>query len=150
MGRLADAVARYQLVGVDSPLFIYMLEAHPIFAQPAHDPFEAVTTGVVAGCTSVLTLIETTVAPFRAGLVDVADNYRSAILKMPNLAVIDIDPEAATSGARLRAKYGLRTPDALQLAACIEAGADAFVTNDRQLQRVAEIPVLLLSDFVDG
>jgi predicted nucleic acid-binding protein len=39
-------------------------------------------------------------------------------------------------------------PDALQIAAAIEAGATVFVTNDRRLAKVQEIHVLLFGDYV--
>jgi predicted nucleic acid-binding protein len=41
----------------------------------------------------------------------------------------------------------LRTPDALQIAACLAHGAEAFVTNDRRLRRVTEIEVKVLEDL---
>jgi len=42
----------------------------------------------------------------------------------------------------LRAKYlKLKTPDALHLAAAIESGCDAFVTNDFGLKVITEIRV---------
>lgn len=47
----------------------------------------------------------------------------------------------------LRAQYDIRMPDALQMAAALEAGATLFVTNDRQLRKVQEIGVLLLDDY---
>jgi predicted nucleic acid-binding protein len=39
-------------------------------------------------------------------------------------------------------------PDALQIAAAIEARAIAFVPNDRRLAKVQEIHVLLFDDYV--
>jgi hypothetical protein len=39
-------------------------------------------------------------------------------------------------------------PDALQIAAVLEADASLFVTNDRRLSQVEEIHVLLLDDYV--
>jgi predicted nucleic acid-binding protein len=38
--------------------------------------------------------------------------------------------------ASLRARYGLRTPDALQISVALAAGCSAFLTNDARLQRV--------------
>jgi predicted nucleic acid-binding protein len=46
--------------------------------------------------------------------------------------------------ARLRAANRLRTPEAIHLVTALEAGASAFVTTDRRLARVAEIPVRVL------
>ena len=49
--------------------------------------------------------------------------------------------------ADLRARFNLRTPDAIQVATAIIAGAQAFITNDARLKSVTEIPVLLISAF---
>jgi len=40
-----------------------------------------------------------------------------------------VDEKVAKEGARLRARYGLRAPDALHLAAALVHGATAFPTN---------------------
>jgi len=37
--------------------------------------------------------------------------------------------------------------DALQLASCLEADVDAFITNDKSLLRVEKPRVLLISDL---
>jgi predicted nucleic acid-binding protein len=46
--------------------------------------------------------------------------------------------------ARRRAKYNLRLPGPLQMAAAISNGCDAFLTNDAQLARVTESKVLVI------
>jgi predicted nucleic acid-binding protein len=48
----------------------------------------------------------------------------------------------------LRAKYGVRTPDALQLAAAVQAGATGFITNDRRLEAIKELEIGVLDDFL--
>lgn len=47
----------------------------------------------------------------------------------------------------LRAKYAIRTPDALQIAAGLSLGATGFLTNDGRLKRVTELEVLLLDEI---
>ncbi|HTY50959.1 MAG TPA: hypothetical protein VMB48_14815 [Steroidobacteraceae bacterium] len=49
------------------------------------------------------------------------------------------------AAAVLRAKHRLRTPDAIQLATGLRAGATLAVINDAAWRRVAGIDVLLLS-----
>jgi predicted nucleic acid-binding protein len=39
-------------------------------------------------------------------------------------------------------------PDALQIAVALEAGCRAFLTNDAQLKRFAELDVLTLDDLL--
>lgn len=52
--------------------------------------------------------------------------------------------EIAEEAARLRATYAFRTPDAVQLAAAIDAGAAAFLTNDARLAAVTDLQVVIL------
>ncbi len=58
-----------------------------------------------------------------------------------------ISVAAAERAAALRARYHLRLPDALQIAVALEAGCEAFLTNDRALKRVAELRVLVLDEL---
>ena len=55
--------------------------------------------------------------------------------------------EKVGRAAELRAKYGLRTPDAIQLASVIYKKGDVLITNDKGLKRVKEIKVLALEDI---
>lgn len=60
--------------------------------------------------------------------------------------LIPISRESLEKAADLRAKYSwLKTPDAIHLAAAIESGCDAFLTNDRRLERCTEIKVEVLA-----
>jgi predicted nucleic acid-binding protein len=104
--------------------------------------------GLFAGLTSVLTILEIATKPLRLGRPEIADAYEALLLSIPNLSVAGLDSRTARVGAELLAAYGLRTPDALQIAACLDHGATAFVTNDRRLRRVKEIDVFVLADFV--
>jgi predicted nucleic acid-binding protein len=50
--------------------------------------------------------------------------------------------------AQIRARYQIRTPDAIQLAAAIEFGARVFLTNDDRLRKVTEIEVIVLERWL--
>ena len=150
MGSLTDALRRHQRVGLDTSIFIYQLEDSPRYAELAEESLDAVERGNVAGATSVLTLMEVSIVPLRLGRSDAADAYQSLISSFPNLDVIGIDGDVARRAAALRAAYNLRPADALQVAACLHAGASAFLTNDRALRRVQELQVLLLDQFLSS
>jgi hypothetical protein len=47
----------------------------------------------------------------------------------------------------LRAASGVKTPDALQLAAALSAGCTAFLTNDRRIPVPRELRVLQLGEY---
>jgi predicted nucleic acid-binding protein len=63
---------------------------------------------------------------------------------------VGVDRDVARAAAQLRAKYNVAPPDALQVAASLNYGAKAFLTNDRRLSRLQDlIDVLVMDDFVD-
>jgi len=70
-------------------------------------------------------------------------------MNFPNLMVVDIDRNIARQAAQLRAKYGIKTPDAIQVAACITTGAELFICNDIRLKKIQdEIPTTIVGDFI--
>ena len=146
-GAIVDALGSRQRVGFDTPVFIYHIEQTSRWAAAASAALRAMADGRFTGMTSVLTLLEITVKPLRLGRPEVADVYAALLGDIPNLAILNLDPRAVRIGAELRATYGLRTPDALQIGACLAHGAEAFVTNDQRLRRVNEIDIVLLDDF---
>lgn len=54
----------------------------------------------------------------------------------------------AEQAAWFRAHHNLSLADGLQVATAVHAGCDAFLTNDKQLQRIKEIRVIVLSDLI--
>lgn len=60
------------------------------------------------------------------------------------LVLIEITAAVVERATELRAKYNLKTPDALHYATAVEAGVTVFLTGDRALGRCSEVPVELL------
>ena len=60
---------------------------------------------------------------------------------------MDLTRDQLRTAAQLRAATGLKTPDALQLAAALSAGCAAFVTNDRRIPAIRGMRVLQLGDY---
>ncbi len=127
-------------------VFIYHLEDHATYAALTQPIFEAWEAGRNSGVTSVITLLEIMVKPKREGKQEAAQDYWELLTTFPHLSIVEIDLALADRASDLRAKYGIRTPDALQVAAALSAGATGFITNDEQLKSLTELEVLLLSD----
>ena len=98
--------------------------------------------------TSIITLIEACVLPQREGRQDLIKTYESALLDSKQVRTMLVDAPLARRAVVLRASFGIRVPDALQIAASLESGATLFVTNDRRLSKVDSIEVLVLDDYV--
>jgi predicted nucleic acid-binding protein len=78
---------------------------------------------------------------------DAAREYLFVLKTFPNLKLKPVNDGVAQRAAEIIAKYNLRPPDAIQLASCLEEGAEAFFTNDRGLKIVREVEVHTLRDY---
>ena len=147
MMKLDDALMGVDRLGFDTAPVIYFVEAHPRYDALVTAVFQRVAAGTLSGVTSVITLTEVLVHPLRQANSRLGDEYRSLLLTSGDFQTLPIDAVVAEQAAVLRARYDLRTPDALQIATAIAAGCTALLTNDARLQRVTELRVLVLDDL---
>jgi len=147
--RLRQRLNEHSLVGIDTAVFIYQLEAHPRYLPATRSLFDAVESGAFEALTSVITLMELTVHPWRKQEAAVARQYEAILVHFPHLRMVDVTRDVARLAAQLRARHNLRPVDALQVATVLQQGGTALVTNDHQLTRLVDrLEVLLLDDFV--
>jgi len=97
--------------------------------------------------TSVVALTEILVQPLRLGNTDRAQQYHDIIVRRHDFTMVSITAEIAISAAAIRARYGLRTPDAMHATTAIKSDCDAILTNDKHFRRVEDLNVLLLDDL---
>jgi predicted nucleic acid-binding protein len=145
--KLNDALVAVTRLACDTAPIIYFIEAHPQYDPLVANVFQRIANGAITGLTSALTLTEVLIQPLRQGNAILQREYRDLLLHSANFQTLAITPGIAERGAELRARYNLRTPDALQVATSLIAGCEAFLTNDRGLQRVTEVRVLVLDDL---
>lgn len=147
MTKLNQALVGITRLGFDTSPIIYFIEAHPQYDGLVTEIFQRVSNGILEGVTSVITLTEVLIHPFRRGDAALQQQYSDLLINAAHFQTLPIDLATATSAADLRARYNLRTPDALQVATALAAGCDAFLTNDAALQRVSEVRVLVLDQL---
>ena len=61
-----------------------------------------------------------------------------------DVQLVPLTAAAFDRAAQLRVDLNLKTPDALHLAAAIEAGCDRFLSNDHRLRKCTDIQVEVL------
>ena len=148
---LASRLSDCRLILLDTMVFSYHLSNHPRYAPLTTVILEAVESGKLAGVTTTLTLAEVLTVPAKAGNRQAAQDYEIYITGFPHLILLPLDAALARETAWVRASSGLRTPDAIQVAAARLAGADAIVTNDRRWVGHVPTPALLmLDDYAAG
>lgn len=133
---------------VDTAAFIYLIEEDPAYLPVVLPLFTEADRGDRLLITSALTLLEVLAVPYRAGNAQLAERYELLLIRSRGLRLIDISRDLVRAAAQLRATIGVKTPDALQLAAALLAGCKTFVTNDRRLPAVPGLKVLQLSAYV--
>jgi len=139
---------RGTVVCLDTAPLIYFIEENPTYLAVMRPFFEAVDRTEIQAVTSVLTLTEVLVHPLRSGDRRLADRYRQILLHARNVKTGVVSESIAEAAAELRGKYGLRTPDAIQVATALDAGASSLLTNDSRLSRLTKPKVLVLDDLI--
>ncbi len=144
--RIAD-LPEGRSLGLDTVTLIYFLERHPTWFAPVRELFQAIEENRFSAVLSSLVFAELLVPAYRAGKPEEAARLQHVLTHFPNLEIVPLSPAIAAEAARLRARYSLRTPDAIHLATALDRRAVGFVTNDKDLKRLqAELPVWLLGE----
>lgn len=145
-GTIVERLSGTSRICIDSVIFIYFMEENNRYLSLVRSLFQMVNGGDLTGLSSYMTLLEVLVQPMRLGRQDIARRYREILLNSRSFFLFPVDREIAEAGARIRADYGFRTPDSVQLATALCKEAEAFITNDAGLKRFRELQVIALDD----
>lgn len=135
-------------VCIDTAPIIYFIEKHPKYVDLLHPVFAAIDSGDIEGITSTVTLLEVLVLPLKNDDKKLAEKYREVLLYSEGFTTYEMLHEVSELSAKLRAKYNIKTPDAIQIATGVLYGASIFLTNDPALEKVSEIKVMMVEDFL--
>lgn len=145
--KIAAALQGVARLFLDTAPVIYYVERNPAYTALVDDIFDRIDAGTLQSITSPITLAECLVAPIRQGLTQAQQDFTDLIVSGANVAFLTLDAPMANRAADLRARYNLGLLDAFQVSIALAGGANAFLTNDRLLSRVQELPMLILDDL---
>jgi predicted nucleic acid-binding protein len=132
---------RHRRIALDTSIFIYYLEANLSYVDMAGEVFAWLERSPNTAVTSSLTMTELLVQPYRAQNERLVNRYFGLLSLFPNLEWVPPDLTIADVAAQLRARYRLRTPDALQGATAICRSATAILTSDAGIARIPQVEV---------
>ena len=135
-------------VFLDTAPLIYYIEENQRYSSVLNKLFLDNSKGEFLFQTSVITLLEVLVLPMRQNEIQLLEQYQNILCNSPSIDIFDLNVEIAKQAASYRAKYGMKTPDSIQIATAVYASADYFLTNDIQLKAVKEIEVLVLDELI--
>jgi predicted nucleic acid-binding protein len=117
---------------LDSCVVIYLHEGPLQVQQRIWARMKSVSGG--SFCISDLVCFECAVGPLKRGDAALLGEY-DAFFALPEIVKVPLGGEAFRLGARIRAGDGLKTPDALHVAAAIEGRCDAIWTNNDDIDK---------------
>lgn len=145
--KLDTALASASTFFLDTAPIIYYVERNPTYFARVAAVFKRVDEGVITAVTSPITLSECLVIPYHQGNTQLQSDFFDLIVQGNHTRFQTIDEQIGQQAAELRARYNLTLADALQFAAALMANCQAFLTNDKRLQRVSELTVLIIDDL---
>jgi uncharacterized protein len=134
------------LVYWDSMLFVYFLEAHPVFGPAVQRTLDSMNRRGDTLCTSAFCAGEVLAGPRRKGSqsgVDAVKRFFSG----DTVLVLPFTLATADRLASIRASTRVHSADAIHLATAAEAGVDLFITNDQDLRKLTIQGIKFFADL---
>lgn len=130
---------------LDTNIYIYFFEDNPHYANQIEQLLILITKKNATLVVSTLLLSEILVSPYKTNNKKLLQLYQNIDQTISNLNFIPLHKKIADKAAFIRAKYGIKTPDAIHLATAIEQQVDIFITADQQLRKVKEIKIEIVN-----
>jgi predicted nucleic acid-binding protein len=131
----------------DASALIYLIEGAEPFASEVRKELAAVarTHPDLGAAVSRLSWLECRIGPMKSN-----DNATLAAFDTffahPDLVWIDMTKDVIGLAAAIRVQTGLKTPDSLQAASCLQLGGEhLFLTGDSAFRRIVGLNVKLLT-----
>ncbi|NPV68436.1 MAG: type II toxin-antitoxin system VapC family toxin [Anaerolineae bacterium] len=143
--KISTALAGVRQLYIETAPLIYYVELNPDYTARMDAIVAAIETASIEAVSSVITLVEVLSHPMKVGDQRLIQEYRDILVNSGEFRLVPVTARIAEYAAEMRARYNLRTPDALHVSSAVLTGCDAFLTNDAGLERVTEIRILVLN-----
>lgn len=131
---------------LDANALIYLIEGAKPLRKRVRDELQrlAANDASLLLAMSALSRLECRVGPMRAEDSQLLADY-DAFFARPDLILVPLSTAVVDLATAIRARHGLKTPDALQAACCLQLGDEhLFLTGDKSFRRVAGLHTRIL------
>ena len=131
----------------DASALIYLIEGREPFAARVRESLQILSDRFPKLGTAVsrLSWLECRVGPMKNNDLTALGRY-DAFFARSDLVWVELDRDVVELATAIRVRHGLRTPDALQAASCLQLGPEhLMVTGDASFQKVGGLNVTTLS-----
>jgi uncharacterized protein len=126
-------------VYLDACCFIYAVEGEPCWRNAVLEKLRVHAQSNLL--TSTLSRLECRTQALRNNDTALLRSYEHIFA---NVQLVDVSAQIIERATKIRAQYGLKTPDAIHIATALEQQATIFLTADQAFTRCQEITVELL------
>lgn len=130
------------VIAIDTNIFIYLLEANPVFGQKAFDIFADLELGKNQAVASELVFAEVLASP---KITDTQAGLILQKLQLLDVNYVPVNEEILLKSAELRRKNSLGFADSIQVASAVISGASELITNDKELLKKSLKQIKLIS-----
>ena len=130
----------------DASALIYLVEGAEPFAGRVRSNLAKLAREhrALGAALSRLSWLECRVKPARAGAAEVLKKYDQFFAR-PDLSWVELTRDVVELATEIRVRHGLRTPDSLQAASCLQLGErHVFLTGDAAFAKVESLNVRVL------
>jgi predicted nucleic acid-binding protein len=130
----------------DASALIYLIEGKEPFAGKVRKELTAIAKKHrdLGAAVSRLTWLECRVGPMKANDSATLAAF-DGFFARPDLTWVELTRDVVELAAAIRVRHGLRTPDALQAASCLQLGANhVFLSGDSAFKRVRGLNARIL------
>ncbi|HKY63480.1 MAG TPA: PIN domain-containing protein [bacterium] len=142
------ALNRAGALYLDTSLLIYQLEDILPYSALTEVVFNSIENKKHEGHISVLSILELNVKPYQLGQSKTALTQVSLLKNLPHMTIHPIDLETADKAAQFRARYRLKTPDAIHASCAWVHRCQTIIGNDKEFSKVKETSYLHLDHFL--
>jgi predicted nucleic acid-binding protein len=131
---------------LDSSALIYLIEGQEPFAGKVRKQLRSLIRADPNTRTAVsrLAWLECRTGPMKSGDQETLATY-DAFFSRPDLICVELSPDVVDLATAIRVRHGLKTPDALQAACCLQLGeSHVFLSGDAGFRRVAGLNTRVL------
>lgn len=131
---------------LDANALIYLIEGAEPFAGRVRDQLRTITHAGKSTqlAMSALSRLECRLGPMKSGDTRMLAEY-DAFFSRPGLTLVALSNNVIDLATAIRSRHGIKTPDALQAASCLQLGPHhLFITGDRGFSRIAGLRVEIL------
>jgi predicted nucleic acid-binding protein len=147
VGALLEQLKGTRRLAMDAGPFMRYVDGTARYEKLSLALFEHIEQGRVEAFSSILTLNELLVGPYKAHDEATAQEFNLLWPTFPHLTLVGVTQAIADRAARLSAHYPLELAASLQAATALLSRADLLITSDKAMTRLAgEIRILVLEE----